>query len=257
MSGSIDPQGLPGSRPGETRAVEHASHLPVDRSLRDRRPVLFAVLVAVAGAVLTGIVVIGIGLSLTEGLLSGPLGRWDEGVNDWFLAHRTPTLDPVTHVGSLVAMTGSVIAVAAVVVLILAVMRRWRDAAFIVIALSVEVSVFLLATVLVQRDRPTVPQLEPSPPTSSYPSGHTGAALTLYVGLALLVTPHLRRTWMRVCVWIVAVAIPMYVAVSRIYEGMHHATDVAASVLVATGALVTATIAVRPPRSTGAREGAA
>jgi undecaprenyl-diphosphatase len=207
---------------------------------------LSAVVIALAGGAVTSAVLIAIGLSLTGGLLSGPLGRWDESINDWFLLHRTAPLNDVAHVGSLIAMTGSVIGVTALCVLVLFLLRRRRDAAFLVVALTVEVSVFLLTTLVVQRERPTVPQLEPSPPTSSFPSGHAAAALTLYLGLALLIAPHLHRTWMRIGLWIVAIAIPLYVALARLYEGMHHVTDVAGSVLVAAGALVTATIAVRP-----------
>ena len=211
----------------------------------DHHPATVAVGIAVTGAVLLTMIVAGIGLSLTNGLLSGPLGRWDERVNDWFLAHRTAGLDPWAHLGSTIAMTGSVLAVAAVVVIVLLIARRWSDAAFLVIALAVEVSVFLMATLLVARPRPTVPQLEPAPPTSSFPSGHTAAAIALYVGIAVLVSPHVRSTALRVLLWVVAISIPAFVAVARVYAGMHHVTDVLASVIVGGGALIVASLAIR------------
>jgi undecaprenyl-diphosphatase len=247
----LDPQGLPGAGVGETHLVEGASNLPVERPWVDQHPALRGMLVSLIGALVTGIVVIGVGLWLTDSLLSGPVGRWDEGVNDWFLVHRTAGWNEVAHVGSLIAMTGSVIVVAAVSSIALWLMHRRRAVAFLIVALSVEVSVFLVTTLVVERDRPSVPQLEPSPPTSSFPSGHTAAALTLYVGLALLITPSLRHRWMQACMWVLAFAIPLFVAISRVYEGMHHATDVAGSILLALGALTTALIAVRPSMDQG------
>ena len=227
------------------QAVETNSAGWVDRSIRERHPVTLAAGIALAGIVVMGAVLIGLGLSLTEGLLSGPLGPWDEGINDWFLAERTTSLNPIAHVGSTIAMTASVIGVATLCVVVFAFMRWFREAGFLVVALAVEVSVFLLTSLIVARDRPTVPRLEPSPPTSSFPSGHTAAAIALYVGLAIVLTPHVRQRWLRACMWIVAIAIPVFVSLSRIYEGMHHVTDVAGSIVLGAGALVTAAVAVR------------
>ncbi len=206
----------------------------------------FALGVGAAGYLVLASLLVGIGLSLTYGLLQGPLGRWDESVNDWFLARRTPTLNDWSHAGSLIAMTGTVVAIAAVVVIGLALARRWRDAGFLVLALAIEVSVFLTTTLVVDRSRPTVPRLEPSPPTSSFPSGHTAASVALYVGLALLLSPHLQRPALRALLWAVAVAIPVCVALARVYAGMHHATDVIAGGLLGVGALMVATYAVGP-----------
>ena len=66
----------------------------------------------------------------------------------------------------------------------------------------------------------------------------------------MILTPHVRRRWLGAIVWAVAIAIPIFV-VSRVYAGMHHVTDVAGSIVLAAGALVTATIAVRPPADEG------
>jgi membrane-associated phospholipid phosphatase len=224
--------------------VDGVAHKLGDR-FHDHHPATVAIGIAVMGALVLMVIVVGLGLSLTEGLLSGPLGRWDERVNDWFLAHRTAGFDPWAHLGSTIAMTGSVVAVLVVVVIVLSIARRWTDAAFLVIALAVEVSVFLIATLLVARSRPTVPQLEPAPPTSSFPSGHTAAAIALYVGLAMLLSPHVRSTGLKVLVWVVAISIPVFVAISRVYAGMHHVTDVLASVIVGAGALMVASLAIR------------
>jgi membrane-associated phospholipid phosphatase len=223
----------------------------VGQSFRERHPVTRAAGVAAASVIIMCAVMIGIGLSLTEGLLSGPLGRWDEGVNDWLLANRTSSWNRVAHVGSTIAMTLPIIAVAAVFMVALLLMRRFRAARFLMVALAVEVSVFLVTTLAVARPRPSVARLEAAPPTSSFPSGHVAAAIALYIALAFVLTPKITQRWLRILVWIVAIAIPVFVAVSRVYAGMHHVTDVAGSVLLGAGALIAAAVAVGRPAEEG------
>jgi undecaprenyl-diphosphatase len=109
----------------------------------------------------------------------------------------------------------------------------------------IEVSVFLISTVFVNRPRPDVPRLDVSPPTSSYPSGHTAAAIVLYVALALIVSVLTRSALLRTVVWILAIALPIVVGLSRLYRGMHHPTDVMASVILAIGALLLSLFAAR------------
>ena len=100
----------------------------------------------------------------------------------WFVTVRTPTLDTVTSIGSDLGSTGVVIGVAVLAAIVLAIGRHWRQIGFLACAMTLEFSVFLLATLLVDRMRPQVPRLDVTPPTSSYPSGHTAAAIVLYGG---------------------------------------------------------------------------
>ena len=53
-------------------------------------------------------------------------------------------------------------------------------------AIAVQAIVFMTAALVVGRERPDVEKLDDSPPTSSYPSGHTGASTAFYVVLAML-----------------------------------------------------------------------
>jgi len=46
-------------------------------------------------------------------------------------------------------------------------------------------------------------------------------------------------------VWVLAILLPVGVAISRLYRGMHFPTDVAASVLLSVAALLFALLAVR------------
>ena len=60
----------------------------------------------------------------------------------------------------------------------------------LLLALAGEVLTFLTVSAVVERDRPDVSQLDAAPPTSSVPSGHTGAAVALYGYLAVISPPR-------------------------------------------------------------------
>jgi hypothetical protein len=61
--------------------------------------------------------------------------------------------------------------------------RRWWFAVIPALALSLQAAIFVAATDVTSRPRPDVSHLDPAPPTSSYPSGHVGASVTLYARL--------------------------------------------------------------------------
>ena len=98
---------------------------------------------------------------------------------------------------------------------------------------------------------------------ASYPSGHTAASIAVYCGIALLVTSRIAGRLPAVAIWAVAVAIPVFVALSRMYRGMHHPLDVvggasigiatlAAMVLVCRAAGISTATATARRRSTAA-----
>jgi len=118
-------------------------------------------------------------------------------------------------------------------VLAFVITRRWRPALVIATVLVGEVLIFLASSAVVGRSRPPVAHLDPVlPPTSSFPSGHTAAAICLYGALAALVLRG-TRAWWRWAVLGVAVALVVGVAFARLYRGAHHPTDVLASVAFA------------------------
>ena len=132
----------------------------------------------VGGGVLVYALLAGTGLLLTRVFTGNVLVQEDRRVSEWFREQRTPTLNSWSHVGSMLSDTSTAIAVTVVVVLALALwLRRWREPLTIVLSISGELFIFLLVTATVHRRRPTVPHLDPAPPTSSFPSGHVGAAV--------------------------------------------------------------------------------
>jgi membrane-associated phospholipid phosphatase len=171
------------------------------------------------------------------------LAHDEDVVNRDLAAHRTADLSAVTKVFSVLANTEAVIGALLVVMVVLRlVYRRWGEALTLLAGVLLQVVVFLLTTLVVDRQRPAVTHLDPAPPTSSFPSGHTGAATALYVGIAVIVGWRLRHTVARVALTGALVAVPFAVAVSRLYRGMHHPTDVAFGAL---NGLVCLALAVR------------
>ncbi|MFJ4673872.1 phosphatase PAP2 family protein [Kitasatospora purpeofusca] len=79
-------------------------------------------------------------------------------------------------------------------------------------------------TLCVDRPRTTAPHLDTAPPTSSFPSGHVGAAVALYGTLAVLAALRVRGR-LRPLLCVLAALLPVLVAFSGLYRGMHHPTD--------------------------------
>lgn len=134
---------------------------------------------------------------------------------------------------SLAASTQWVVAMTVICVAGLLLLSRatlWREACFLGASVAVQSAVFLVVTICVERPRPHVHHLDAAPPTSSFPSGHVGASLALYGGLATLAFTRLRGPWRHVAA-VLLLLIPPAVAVSRMYRGMHHPSDVAAGLL--------------------------
>lgn len=166
-------------------------------------------------------------------LITGPARHvWpltvEDRVDEGFERIRTGPLTTLSFIGSEAGNTLTVIVItllSCVALLLLPRLPMWRQAVFLAVAVSLQSLVFLAITESVDRQRPDVDRLDASPPTSSYTSGHTGAATALYAGLAVLVLSRVRRPWR----WVVAVPLlllPLVVGVARLYRGMHHPTDV-------------------------------
>ncbi len=198
-----------------------------------------------AGYVVMSALLIGLGLVITKLLVGGPVITWDNSVNRWFVTQRTSTLNSVSSVGSTLGATLTVIGIAVAVTIVLAIGRHWRQIGFLVAGLTVEAAASLTASILVDRSRPNVPRLDAAPPTASFPSGHTAAATILYVSLALVLVSFVRNAVARTLAWALAIAIPIFVGLSRIYRGMHHPTDVMGSVVLGAGSLLFALLATR------------
>jgi membrane-associated phospholipid phosphatase len=207
--------------------------------------------VANIGALLLGGAMIGLGFYVTKVLLSIPgFASADEQVPLWLADHRTPFWTDVSAVGSAIAGGSVIVPLIGLGALGLVIGRRWRMASFIIQAGLAEALAYAVTVAFIHRVRPPVTQLDDYNLTHSFPSGHVAASIAVYGALALLVTAHFRAAWVRVPVWTLAVAIPIFVAWSRMYRGEHHPSDVAAGVVMGLGALGVALFAARTARAT-------
>jgi undecaprenyl-diphosphatase len=199
----------------------------------------------VAGWAALSAVFTAIGLVLIHLVLAGQRNDWDESINRWLVDQRTPWVDRVTSVATFMANTVPVLVVLGVSCLVLVAVRRWREALFLLSALTFELTVFLTANALADRGRPNVPRLDSTPSTGSFPSGHVAASLALWVGLALIVGASVRNRLVRAAMWIIAVVVTVVVGFSRAYRGMHHVTDVVAGAALGIAALIASALTVR------------
>jgi undecaprenyl-diphosphatase len=198
-----------------------------------RFPAVGTLIGAVVGAfVLVEALLLGLGLLITRVLDHGPVEQEEVDFENAVLAHRAPTWDTVTRYGTLLGATSTVVALTAAGCLVLALRRHGpRLPLFLALAVLGETLLFLIASMVLDRVRPPIPQLDAAPPTSSFPSGHTAASVALWVGLALGLNRTRPGHRLRFLCWSLAVVLPLFVLLSRLYRGMHWPTDVAASVL--------------------------
>jgi undecaprenyl-diphosphatase len=202
-----------------------------------------AAAVVVAWVLILGIIV-GLGELVTKDGNGNVLG--DRTIPHWFAAHRTPGWTHWSLVFSTLGATQAIlIAALATCVVFLAVTRRWRPVVFVAAVMLGELGMFLAAAAVVKRPRPDVTQLDQHLPTSAYPSGHEAATCCLYIAIAILVIGH-ARGWWRWLFLVPAIAMPVLVALSRLYRGEHHPTDLLASILFAAFWLTAATMLIKP-----------
>jgi undecaprenyl-diphosphatase len=173
-------------------------------------------------------VIVGIGF-----LILGPLGGIpaETEVSRSVQRGRTATWDAITAVWSHIGNTEIIIGVCVVAVaLVWWLTGQWWFAIVPAIAISVQATVFVIATTIVGRERPEVKHLDPAPPTSSYPSGHVGASVALYVTFALM-AQRIQIAWLRRLLTVLFLVVPVLVAYGRLYRGMHHLSDIVVGAL--------------------------
>ena len=226
-----------------------------DRPAKDDKPARrygrIAAGVLVAWVLILGIIV-GIGELITKDGNGNVLG--DKTIPHWFAAHRTPSWTHWSLIFTTLGATTAILVVSVVTcVVFLAVTRRWRPVVFLAVVMFGELAAFLAAAAVVKRPRPDVTHMDTHLPTSAYPSGHVAATTCLYVAIAILVIGH-ARGWWRYLFLIPAIAMPVLVAISRMYRGEHHPTDVLGSLIFA-GLWLTATTLLIKPNEDADRRG--
>jgi undecaprenyl-diphosphatase len=185
-------------------------------------------------AVAPGVVLFGVlaGLGL---LITGPFSAVDKAEDRTVAAlsrDRTDFWDPISWVFSRLGNTEIVIGVCLIAVaLIWWRTREWRWSVVPLISISLQATIFLFLTLAVGRARPPANPMDTSPPTTSYPSGHTGASTALYFSLLLMAAARIERPWLRRLLMTLCGVIPFLVGMARLYRGAHHISDVVAGLV--------------------------
>lgn len=156
----------------------------------------------------------------------------DEAVHAWFQSQRNPLVTPlmlaVTHLHS----TWGLLVLTALFGLFL--WRRGQADWLLPLVAAVPGGMLLNVGLkhLVQRTRPVVEEPILSLATYSFPSGHAAGAAALYAFLAAWWLSRPRTRGGRAAMFSGAAFMMAWVDLSRVYLGVHYATDVAAGSVV-------------------------
>lgn len=213
-----------------------------------RHPALVFFLALLAGFLLLAVASILLAWFVVHVLVSnGGLGLEgaDESFNDTLAENRTGTLTTLAEIGSQVGGAPVLPILVGIVALVCAYFRHWLIAAFAVFVLAIESATYRVTSIAVPRDRPSVHRLEQLEVDASYPSGHTAASVAVYAGLVLLLTTRFTSSLKKALAWTAAILLVTFVALSRMYEGMHHPLDVAGGILIGIGAILVLLFACR------------
>ena len=184
------------------------------------------------GYVAIAVPLIALGFLITKVLDGTSLVAWDERTIRTFADNRTPSQNSLSKFWSKLADAPSIVAVALVACILLAIARRWRHISWLLIILGLELGTFLTISYIVKRVRPDVVHLGSVPSTGSFPSGHVAATVVLYLTLAAIARRRFDYQWVTTLGWVWTIVAALFVGWARMYRGMHHPLDVVAGAVM-------------------------
>lgn len=152
-------------------------------------------------------------LSLRDpGNLSDPLGpQWME-----------ETMRDLTSLGSQAVLIVLILAVSGFLML----RKQYRQALLIALTSISGVLLVVGLKFLFIRERPDVVPHLVEVTSKSYPSGHSMMSAVVYLSLAAMLAPILKRYRVKIYVISVALVLTFLVGLSRVYMGVHYPSDV-------------------------------
>ena len=198
------------------------------RRITTPRPLVVAVIVAFL--LVLGLT-IGAGELLAEAERPDGSTGFDRSITSWFVDHRASWLTTVARALSTIGSQKVLLPLVAVVTIVLVVRGARRPALLLVVIWAGGLELYSLAKNVVDRPRPPMHLWLTSASGSAFPSGHATQSLSTYAALALVCTALLPRSrWPALAV---AAVLAAGIGLSRVYLGVHWATDVLAGWLAA------------------------
>jgi membrane-associated phospholipid phosphatase len=150
----------------------------------------------------------------------------DPPVWQWMIEHRTPTLTTIaiviTEVGSTISMT--VIATATIIYLL--VQHRRGDAALVAVVAAGAGLLVRFGKATVGRERPPESFRLVTETNESFPSGHALASAAILGVVLVVLIPSISNRSVRIGVIVGVGLFALLIGLSRLYLGVHWATDV-------------------------------
>ena len=173
----------------------------------------------------------GMFVRITRELIEGDVSAMDSAILLAVTKKRTPLLTvaalDVTALGSITL----VVLFSAFTLVVLLVLRD-RLGALQLLAASVGAGVLTLVTKnTIERIRPGEVQQLIVVSGFSYPSGHSVSTSALYLTIAIIAGRYVQHSGARAAIVMAVSAVLVMIGASRVYLGVHYATDVASGIL--------------------------
>ena len=178
---------------------------------------------------------------ITRELIEGDVSAMDSAILLAVARTRTPWLTiaaiDVTALGSI-----TLVVLFSTFTLVVLLVLRDRLGALQMLAASAGAGILTLLTKdIIERVRPEQAQRLIIVSGFSYPSGHSVSTSALYLTIAIIAGRHVQHSGARAVIFLAVSAVVIMVGASRVYLGVHYATDVVSGVsLGAAWALVLA-----------------
>lgn len=178
-----------------------------------------------------------LGCAIASGAVLGLAERsdgstsFDSSITSWMVEHRNPGITKLARWFSALGSQKVLLPVVVIVAAVLLWRRRYALAGLLVVCWGVPIGLYSLAKYVVSRHRPPMDLWLTKAAGTSFPSGHATQSLPAFVALVLVGAvwlPRARRPGL-----VIALVLAAGVGWSRVYLGVHWATDVGAGWLIA------------------------